>query len=319
MYRNIMVPVDGSSFSREAVLQGVRIAEGCGATLRLVRVGTTPALISSPEALSPGVEAFENHRARELADLYQIANECRGSSTANVTASLLDGPVSDALEGYIARHRVDLVVMRSHTRRGLARVWFGSVADKLIRHTGVPVLIVRPPSLATALESGFRFKRILVPLDGSALAERSLHAAVTLARLDGAAVTLLRIVPSAHSPGSQLQSPLGPASHAAVTEAQTYLNSLVPTLRESNLGILPKVLIADDVAGAILQTTESHEIDLIAIATHGRGALARVATGSVADRLMRESAISTLVVHPPSPVANAELVPAWAAETSFAI
>lgn len=319
MYRSIMVPVDGSSFSREAVLQGVRIAERCGATLRLVRVGTMPAPITSTEARSPGVEALKNHRAGELADLYQIANECRGSSTANVTASLLDGPVSDALEGYIARHKVDLVVMRSHTRHGLARVWFGSVADKLIRHTGVPILIVRPPSLATGLESGFRFKRILVPLDGSPLAEKSLHTAVALARLDEATVTLLRIVPPARSPGSQLQSPLGPASHAAITEAQTYLNSLVPALSEPNLGILLKVLIADDVAGAILQVAESHEIDLIAIATHGRGAIARVAAGSVADRLMRESAISTMVVHPQRPVADAELVPIWAAEPSFTI
>lgn len=318
MYRNILVPVDGSPFSKEALLQGVRIAELSGAKLRTVRVRTTPAMVSSPDGLASGVEGFKT-RARELADLYQIANECRGSSTAEVTASLLDGPVSDALEGYIARHKIDLVVMRSNTRQGLARAWFGSVADSLIRNTGVPVFIVGQPSLASALQSGFRFRRILVPLDGSLLAEQSLDAAVALASLDGATVTLLRVVPRANDQTSELRSPLGPASHAAVTEAQNYLDSLVSLLDEPNGRIHSKVLVADDVSRAILQTAQSLEIDVIAIATHGRGAIARAAVGSVAHRLMCESAISTVVVRPRTHVADAELVPIWAAEPSFAI
>lgn len=302
MYRNIMVPIDGSAFSKEALLQGVRIARQCGATLRLVRVRKTPSLSESPEALSTGVVAFKN-RAVELADLYRIANECRANSSVSVTVCLLDGPVADALVGYIARHKVDLVVMRSHARQGVARVWFGSVADKLIRRSGIPVLIVRQPSLATGLESGFRFKRILVPLDGSPLAEKSLCAAVALAHIDGATVTLLQVV----------------RSHAAVIDAENYLNSLVPALSEPNVTIIPKAIIADDIAAAILQAAQSREIDMIAIATHGRGAVARVATGSVANRLMREAVISTMVVHPLSPVADSELVPVWAGEPSFAI
>lgn len=318
MYRNVLVPIDGSLFSREAILQGVRIAERCGAKLRLVRVRTSPALPPSPERLSSGVSVSRS-RATELADLYQIANECRGSSTVSVTVSLLDGPVSDALEGYIARHKVDLVVMRSHARQGLARVWFGSIADKLIRRTGVPVLTVKPPSLSTGLESGLQFRRILVPLDGSPLAETSLAAALTFAQLDGATITLLRVVPFDRSSEWQLQSPLGPASHAAVIDAQNYLNSIASAAGESRLAIVPQVVVADDVAGAILQTAQSGEIDVIAIATHGRGAIARAAAGSVADRLMRESPISTMVVHPQSRVADAELVPLWAEDASLAI
>ncbi len=317
MYRNIMVPLDGSPFAREALLQGVRIAELCGAKLRLVRVRTLPDL-SSSEPPSRGVDGLKT-RARELADLYQMANECRGSSTVSVTVALLDGPVSDALGGYIARHKVDLVVMRSHARQGLARAWFGSVADSLIRNTGVPVFIVKQPSLASALESGFQFRRMLVPLDGSPLAEQSLDAAIALASLDGATVTLLRVVPPANERSSELRSPLGPASHAAVTEARNYLDSLVLLLDEPNVRIHSKVLVADDVTRAILQTAQSLETDVIAIATHGRGAIARAAVGSVASRLMCESAISTMVVHPQTHVADAELVPVWAAEPAFAI
>lgn len=300
MYRNVLVPVDGSSFSREALLQGVRIAERCGAAVHLVRVGTSDSLVSSPETPALNANAFKDHRAHELSELYQIANECRGNCTAEIVVSILDGPVSDALVGYIARKRIDLVVMRSHARHGLARAWFGSVADNLIRDTGVPVLIVKPPSLATGLHNGFQFKRILVPLDGSALAEQSLDCAIELARVDSATITLLRVVPSVPGPTHELQSSVGPASHAAVTEAQAYLDAIVSVLSEPNVEMVPKVIIADNVAQAILQTSQSHEIDMIAIATHGRGAIARAAAGSVADQLMRTSAISTMVVRPHS-------------------
>jgi len=209
--------------------------------------------------------------------------------------------------------------MRSHARHGLARAWFGSVADKLIRNTGIPVLVVRPPSLATGLENGFRFKRILVPLDGSPLAEKSLHAAIELARLDGAVITLMRVVPSSRDLPTEMRSPRGPASDRAVTQAESYLRSLHPAISEPGLEFLPKVVIADDVATAILDTADSHEIDLIAIATHGRGAVARVAAGSVADRLLRESAISTVVVRPQLSVAYEQPIATRSVEPSFAI
>src|SRR6476646_5907007 len=178
MFRNIMVPVDGSSFSREAVIQGLRLASLYGATLRLVKVATTPTFSTGPEAVALDSRASEDHHAAELANLYAIAAECRAHSPINVTASLERGPVVDALCGYARRNAVDLIVMRSQARSGIARIWFGSVADGLIRESGVPVLVVRPPSIGTGLEKGFSYRKILVPLDGSVLAEQALPQAI---------------------------------------------------------------------------------------------------------------------------------------------
>src|SRR5687768_18566241 len=81
MYRNVMVPVDGSSFSREAVLQGLRIASQNGATLRLVRVASAPVLFSAPETMTLSSDAAKQLRASELASLYAMAAECRAHST----------------------------------------------------------------------------------------------------------------------------------------------------------------------------------------------------------------------------------------------
>lgn len=319
MYRNIMVPIDGSSFSREAVVQGLRVASNSGATLRLVRVGTMSVSPGGPDGFANEHIRLQKLCSAELTELYSIAAECRSGSTVNVTASLQRGPVLDALIGYAKRHGVELIVMRSHARRGLARVWFGSVADSLIRESGIPVLVVRQPSIATALASGFKFQRILVPLDGSALAEEALASAAALARIDGATVSLLSVVTSSgRRDPRELESTIGPARANHVADMKRYLDSVKETKILRGIPVFRRVVVADDVAGTILSTAFSVEADLIAIATRGRGAIARAASGSVSDQVMREATVSVLVVHPevravqPEETEDAELMHATA-------
>ena len=299
MYRNVMVPVDGSPFSREAVLHGLRIASRSGATLHLVRVAVSPAFLATPEALPLDARSMHDLNSSELSSLYAIAAECRAHSTVDVKASLERGPVVDALTGYAKRKGIDLIVMRSHARRGLARAWFGSVADGLIRESGIAVMVVRQPSVASGLETGFQLRRILVPLDGSALAEKALQPAVDMARMDGASITLLRIVTSwkEREPGA-IESSLGPASANAVSEAQRYLDSLLSAPEDRSLRVTRRVVISTDVPSTILSMAEGNEVDVIALATRGQGAFKRAANGSVSDVLLRSSVVSTLVVHP---------------------
>jgi nucleotide-binding universal stress UspA family protein len=299
MYRVIMVPVDGSPFSREAVFQGLRMAKATGAQLRLVRVGWVPAIISGADQVALDNVAWEKGRDDMLAQLYHLAAECRASADVDVTATLEDGPIADALRGHALRHGVDLIVMATHGRRGLARIWLGSVADRLIRETGIPVLVVRPPSLATELASGFCFKRIIVPLDGSPLAERSLEAAIDLAEFEQATVTLLRVVKTDdHVPPGELYSSRGAASATDVEDAEQYLARWKFALAGRNVPIEWEVVIATDIPSAILRLAEQNNADLIALATHGRGGIARALIGSVADRLVSEGMLSILVVHP---------------------
>jgi nucleotide-binding universal stress UspA family protein len=136
MYRNVMVPVDGSSFSKEAVSQGLRLAKSCGASLHLVKVAATPSI--------PAMPGNDDVHTNDIATLYALAADCRANSNVVVKAILEVGPVVDALVGYARRSGIDLIVMRTHARRGFARVWFGSVADALIRESGIPVLVVHP-------------------------------------------------------------------------------------------------------------------------------------------------------------------------------
>lgn len=297
MFRNVMVPVDGTSFSREAVLQGLRLASLYGATLRLVRVASTRSMSAGTEAI--GTDSATSLHAAELADLYSIAAECRAHSTINVTASLERGPIIDALCGYARRNGVDLIVMRSHGRSGVARIWFGSVADSLIRETGVPVLVVGPPSVGTAIERGFSHRKILVPLDGSVLAEQALPPAVSLARIEGAIIFLTMVVaPRAGGSDGGLLSAIGPAAERDVSAAQSYLDLIVKH-RAGGVKMLTRVVVSSDPSSSILRAAEAEEVDLITMATRGQGMMARsIGGGSVSDQVMRESVTSTLVIHP---------------------
>lgn len=297
MFRNVMVPVDGTSFSREAVLQGLRLASLYGATLRLVRVASTRSVSAGTEAI--GTDSTPGLYAAELADLYSIAAECRAHSTINVTASLERGPIIDALCGYARRNGVDLIVMRSHGRSGVARIWFGSVADSLIRATGVPVLVVGPPSVGTAIERGFSHRKILVPLDGSVLAEQALPPAVSLARMEGAIIFLTMVVPPrSNGNDGALLSAIGPAAERDVSAAQSYLDLIV---RQYSGGakMLTSVVVSSDTSASILHSAESEEVDLIIMATRGQGMMARsIGGGSVSNEVIRDSVTSTLVIHP---------------------
>jgi nucleotide-binding universal stress UspA family protein len=298
MFRNVMVPVDGSSFSREAVLQGLRLASLYGATLRLVRVASPPPFSIGNDG-TLGLASAEAVHATELSELYSIAAECRAHSTINVTASLERGPRIDALCGYARRNGVDVIVMRSHARRGLARAWFGSVADSLIRESGIPVLIVRPPSVATGLERGATYRRVIVPLDGSMLAEQALPMAMSLARYENATVLLLFVlIATANAESLEVLSPIGPVSQREVSDVQAYLDNIVLQYGSRVQMTTRMVVASDDVPGTILRVAEADEADLIAMSSRGRGMMARTIGGSVSDRVMRESAISTLVIHP---------------------
>jgi nucleotide-binding universal stress UspA family protein len=151
-----------------------------------------------------------------------------------------------------------------------------------------------PPEEAAAPPS---ITKVLVPLDGSALAEEVLGPAAALARLLGARCTLLRVVearphPPAAPHGGEL--PLDPC----VGEARSYLRGVAEKLSEQSLPADIQVVVAPHAAGAILEAAQTEPGTLIALATHGHGGFRRMLLGSVADKLIRAAAGPVLVYRP---------------------
>jgi nucleotide-binding universal stress UspA family protein len=169
------------------------------------------------------------------------------------------------------------------------------VADEIIRRGCVPVLLVRSGGKAPEILTEPALDDVLIPLDGSSLAERVLAPALDLARLMEARCTLLRVVESGSS--SAGRSPGGSPERAP---AEAYLECVATKVRERGLQVRTRVVVARHAAGAILEEAAAREGTLIALATHGRAGLKRLLLGSVTDKVIRGSNSPVLVCPPGS-------------------
>lgn len=301
MYKTIMVPTDCSGFDREAIRVALRLAERSTSKIHLVRVSASASflgLAGAGDGLALSAEALQQELDTELAELYAVAAECRNTTTADVTASLEQGPIADALAGYANRHHVDLIVISTHGRRGFARLSMGSVTDSLVRLTKIPVLVVKPPRSYLNPQVADSFKRIVVPLDGSALAEQILPRVATLAGMEAAELTLLYILKPHNYSQQQILDPLLPWWEKDIASAEAYLFPIAAKLRRQGFAVSSDIVIGENVAEKIAEFARCEKADLIAIATHGRGGLSRFIYGSVADELMQSARVSVFVFHP---------------------
>jgi len=172
------------------------------------------------------------------------------------------------------------------------------VTDSLIRHTTIPVLVVKPPTSYLNPQVSEAFRRIVVPLDGSTLAEQILPRVLALAKLEEAEITLLNVlIPKSYSQ-QEIEDPSLPWWDKDISRAQAYLFRVAAKLRRNGVAVTTDIVIGENVAGAIGDFAGREKADLIAIATHGRGGLARLIRGSVADAVMHSSRLSMLVFKP---------------------
>jgi nucleotide-binding universal stress UspA family protein len=301
-FRSILVPLDGSPFGEQALPLALAIGRTARSKVRLVLVHQSAALPVSVEAARFFNSMDQAVRRSERRYLRDLAGQLRESRDPRIVAALLTGPVADTLAHYVRDSRVDLVVMSTHGRGPLQRVWLGSVADHLIRSLNVPVLLVRPREGAPASQAPPTIGRIMVPLDGSPLAEAALAPAAALGRLLGADLVLLQVVP----PLVVGIPPVGPRSigynERIITllrsEAEEYLQAMTRQLQQDGLRATAVVVLESSVAGTILEVARREQVGLVAVATRGEGGIRRLALGSVADKVVRAAEVPILVVRP---------------------
>jgi len=142
MYRKIAVPLDGSALA-ECVLPHVKaIARGCGIREVVLLRAIEPLPVEDSVDWNHGaaektiIKVTEDYFARIQADL--------SKEGLTVRCEVLTGKAGEAITEFVERNDIDLIAIATHGRSGITRWAFGSVADKLVRSSSVPVLVVRP-------------------------------------------------------------------------------------------------------------------------------------------------------------------------------
>jgi nucleotide-binding universal stress UspA family protein len=303
----IMVPLDGSAFAETALPLAYDFARRHGSGVHLVRVHQPPVTVKRSGGVPAHDPEFDLDLEREGRwYLDVLLGRIEAHERARSVTAHPHGPVVESLTEYIRDQGIDLVIMTTHARGGLSRAWLGSVADALVRQAAVPVLLLRPGRRGPPASGAPVFRRVLLPVDGGAAEARMVEHAIAIAGTAGVAYTLLRVVTEgALSPGPVLPrrgAEVGSRTQRATVQATLDLEA--ERLRAQGVRVLPQVVVNDDPADAILRYAVEHDIDLIAMATRSRGGVERLLLGSVADRVLRQAGIPTLLWNPGPPAAS---------------
>lgn len=300
MFERILVPLDGSATS-DAVLFTVRrlLLANDGAEVVLLRILEPFAHPRAEQDERPGagVETSALPLRREAAErhLADLVTRLVGEGVDARSEVRLGDPATEVVRAVEALD-ASLVAMASHGRSGPARWLLGSVAERVLRSCPCPLLLVNA-SAAEHSVHGVVFRRILVPLDGSALAARVVPLAGELARRAGAEVVLARF-------GWHPTSELPAASSIALPETEDELRaSLAPAQSTlAALGVPTRTRVGyGAAAGQILDAVAAEEADLVAMTTHGRSGLDRWAFGSVAEKVLRACPVPLLALRVVTP------------------
>ena len=306
MFRNILVPLDAYPASEKAIPLAIDVATASGAHLHLMHV--MDFLTMPPYARSISPQAWWSGKGGNLARDYveRIADHIRSTSDLEVSVAVRSSAVVPALLAELRDRHIDLIVMGTHARSVVGRMWLGSVAEPMMRASLCPILLKRVPEHLPIREST-RVRKILVPLDGSPTAEAALDSAAHLATAMQAKVTLLHVLSMA-----PMVTPVFHFGYDAPTmpqympinewrsTAEQYLsNQRDKLVMQTGLEVETDVVLKGALAAEdVISYATRHAVDVIAMATHGRSGIKRLVLGSTTEHVLRHSLLPLLVVPP---------------------
>ncbi len=330
MFKRIIVPLDGSTRAERAIPLAARLARASEGSIILLRVVTEPFEFGSQVVSLSGFSSTSLDNDISIAKNY-LAAIARRSELDGIGLKLkvIKGSAAQRILDTQEEEQADLIVMCSHGNTGFRRVVIGSIAQKIVRHSKAPVLVLRqdgslPVSSFPDPLRPIRAVTAVVALDGSSMAEEALMPAASLVMALAApargCLQLTRVVQLpvrdgesyGHSGYSSPASVDTPAKDEAIREAKTYLGNLISQLRQGplmdvDLTLTRAVAVGKDVAEALIKVAETGEdaedsgvfggCDLLAIATHGRGGPERWISGSVTEHILGATRLPMLIVN----------------------
>ena len=317
MLDHLLLPLDGSQLAECVLPHAAALASAFDARLTILRVLENPVTPGQAPAVDPVSWHLSKAEARSY--LETIASQFDALRVSTQT-TLLEGPAAERVIEYAHEHGVDLVLLSSHGNSGLSGWNISSIVQKIVLRIDRPVMVVRAYQPVTAVPRNFKYRRLLVPLDGTSRAECVLPWASQLAIKQEAQLLLIHMVRQPDMPRHvpltwDEQDLLDQIVERNRVEGIKYLEQLkarLPGLVETRLLISPRV------ASALHELTEQEEIDLILMSAHCYSADTRWPYGSEIVSLLAYGNVPLLIM-PDVPVDTLEPSKAEAAARIYGV
>jgi nucleotide-binding universal stress UspA family protein len=287
MRKPIVVPLDGSPRAEHALVPVVALARLINCDVHLLHV-RAEAAAGMTDVLDAYLQAIA----------YRIEDEYGGGRV--ITAQRV-GPVAKSIVQYARQVNAALIVMGTRHQDGLQQSVVASVADRVARRAGMPVMLTGLETTPVQRGEQWTCRRILVPLDGSERAQQIVAPVTALAAAFRARITLLRVIPVVALDIGYPSVPLGAPLEAIAMQqdAMAQLERIAQRLRAQGVNADTRVVrTVAPVAQAITNEAIDTHADLIAIATRGHGMARRFAYGSVAHELVKRGDFPLLILSP---------------------
>ncbi len=297
MYRKMLVLLDGSELAEVVLPFATELAASLDLEVFLLQVYGELGRQYSPVHRAYIERAAErlSNQVDDIQDRLGIAVEDR---RAEVHGELADGHYADEILRFAEEREVDLILIASHGRSGVRRWRMGSVADKVLRASKLPILFVHAGVADAVPYDKWPSKSLIVPLDGSEKAEAVLPLVETLAlqrTIEPVGVTLVRIcdppiAPSYYSPelsgvplnwGEFMEQEITRCKHVA----GEYLEATAKGLADKGVKVETEILVGK-AADEIIDYASKQPYSIVVMATHGRSGLSRLVYGSVAEAVL---------------------------------
>jgi nucleotide-binding universal stress UspA family protein len=285
MYRNILLPFDGSEGAAEVLHHASEIAHWADATIQVLYVADTTrdsVTVVEGETVDALVQEGEDviDEARKTLETLGVAYE----------TDVVQGNPGPSIVDYAERYDQDLIVMPTHGREGLSRYLIGSVSEKVVRLSSVPVLSVRMQPDETLT---FPYENVLIPTDGSDAATQAAEKTLSLAAALDATVHVLSVVEES-TLGLDVRSTVSDTEREqAAAEAVETVVSAAETRSVSNV---VRHIEHGTPVEEILDCIESNAIHALGMGTTGRRGTDRILLGNVAEKTVRSAPVPVMTV-----------------------
>ena len=297
MFGRMLIPLDGSKTAEEVLPYARRLAAGARVAVELLGVVEMADIaedIASNQAAYAGAlvrEAIRNSTEylEKLAQTFQ---------DGKVRCDVQQGRPEDIIIAAASADRATLIAMATHGRSGVTRWLLGSVTEKVLRGTVNPLLVVRAPGNSKT-DGEAALRSVIVPLDGSDVAETILSPVAALAEALDLQVLLIRVygLPLPTYGGDDYYVPNYLELKDQIRdEAEGYLNSRASLLRAQGVAEVSTVVIEGSAADAIIDLARETPDNLIALSPYGRSGLQRWVLGSVTEKVVRHCQDPVLIV-----------------------